>query len=130
MRQARGVREWANRMDERTKHFAVQVFRLSMRIRLMPGYSTIAHQVQDAASSVASNQRACRRARSLKEFAAKLQIVNEEIDEAAHWLDTLRQVLDQQDEDVERLLAEALDLRGVYARATRTVRLRLDPPAS
>lgn len=83
-------------------------------------------QVSAAAGSVAANHRAMRRARSTREFAAKLQIVHEESDEAVHWLEVIR--LANRDADVasrlDGLVAEGSRQRNLFGRARATTRHR------
>jgi len=77
----RAVRERLDRLEDRTKSFAIEVIKLCVQLERLPGLRQVAWQLTRAAGSVGSNHRAVRRARSAREFAAKLQIVNEEIDE-------------------------------------------------
>ena len=61
----------------------------------------------------------------MKEFAAKLQIVNEESDECVLWLEMADQLCEPLRPDVQRLLAEARELRAIFAKARATTRRRL-----
>jgi len=84
---------------------------------------TIVGQLADATTSVAGNHRAVRRSRSTKECAAKLQIVNEEIDEAVHWLETIQTIGACRSPDrLSELLSEGRELRSMLAAARRTTR--------
>jgi hypothetical protein len=65
-----------------------------------------------------------RRARSTREFAAKLQIVNEDVDEVVLWLEfvaTLRSAI-----ALGSCLQEARELRAIFAKARLTTRRRVD----
>jgi hypothetical protein len=66
------------------------------------------------------------RARSTREFAAKLHIVTEEADEAAHWLCVLCECLDDHSKGaaIESMRSEAVELRNIFARARATTRRR------
>jgi len=119
------MREGLDRLEERTKQFGIDVIALSMKLERMPGLSDMASQLRRAAGSVAANHRAMRRARSMKEFAAKLQIVNEESDECVLWLEMADQLCEPLRPDVQRLLAEARELRAIFAKARATTRRRL-----
>ena len=86
---------------------------------------------------MAANHRATGRARSTREFAAKLQVVHEEADECAHWLMQLRATnLDAVlVGPIERALREATELRNIFGKARATTRQRYfaekqDPPGS
>ncbi|MDA1306905.1 MAG: four helix bundle protein [Acidobacteria bacterium] len=116
-------------LEARTMAFAVAVYDLcrvgSRQLHLRSPF----FQVGDAAGSVASNHRAMRRARSTREFAAKLKIVHEEADEAVHWLELIRQ--SNRDADVasrlDGLIAEGSRLRNLFGRARATTRRRFPP---
>ena len=71
---------------------------------------------------MAANYRATSRSRSRDEWVAKLGVVAEEADEAVHWLEfTLAGRLAAQD-SVEPLLAEAIELRAIFAASYATSR--------
>ena len=93
-----------DRLEERTKQFAIAVIRLCAELEGARGVRQLAWQLSDSAGSVAANHRAMRRARSTREFAAKLQIVNEEVDEAALWLAIARAVCTPAPPNSEALL--------------------------
>ena len=61
----------------------------------------------------------------MNEFASKLQIVNEEIDEAAEWLGMLVE-LSQVAPELPEIRNEALELRAIYAKARATTRMKLE----
>lgn len=109
-------------LEERTAAFAVAVFGLANAAREQPGGRRPSDQLLDCATSVGANYRASARARSRDEFIAKLGVVNEEADEAVYWLEFFRSVGLGNEEIVERLLAEAKELRAIFAAAVRTAR--------
>ena len=130
------MREWIDRLEERTKQFAIDVVCLCDELGELPALRHVGWQLNDAAGSVASNHRAMRRARSDREFAAKLQVVNEEIDEAQLWLEIADAVIEKQRQRARRVpgpnclvalkasLVEAGELRSIFASARRTFRDR------
>ncbi len=107
------------------------------------GLRHVAWQLADAAGSVAANHRAMRRARSDREFAAKLQIVDEEVDESVLWFEIAIGVVDRlvagcespgrPSVDRGALLAglrEATELRAIFASAKRRLRRRIERSAA
>ena len=112
-------------LEKRTRQFAIAAVRLTASMRTQPHLMDIARQLARSSTSVAANQRAMRRARSMNEFAAKLQIVNEEIDEAASWLEMLEELTSPATDQLRDLRREALELRAIYAKARRTTREKL-----
>jgi four helix bundle protein len=85
----------------------------------------VSAQLGRAAGSVAANHRAMRRARHTREFAAKLQIVNEEADECPLWLQIAEDLCPHLSERIKPLLKESRELRAIFARARKTTRQRL-----
>src|SRR3989442_15965735 len=76
-------------LGERTKAFALDIVRLVQGLPRDRAADVIGRQLLRAGTSVAANYRSARRARSRREFLAKLGIVEEEADESVFWLDLL-----------------------------------------
>jgi len=117
-------------LEARTQSFAVEVYKMCGLAFRQPSLRSAFDQLGAAAGSVASNHRAMRRARSTREFKAKLQIVHEEADESVHWLTVLQ--LTNRDAEVASLLpgliAEGTRLRNLFGRARATTRRRFPTP--
>lgn len=109
-------------LEARTAALASAAYRLANAARVCPGGRRPADQLLDCATSVGANYRASARARSRDEFIAKLGVVTEEADEVVYWLEFFRSVSLGDTETVERLLAEAKELRAIFASAVRTAR--------
>jgi four helix bundle protein len=75
------------RLRDRTKGFALAVMRLVESLPRTRSADVIGLQLLRSATSVAANYRSASRARSRKEFIAKMGIVEEEADESQLWLD-------------------------------------------
>ena len=109
-------------LKERTKAFALAVIRL---VEDMPRGRTadvIGGQLLRAGTSVGANYRAACRARSRKEFVAKMGIVEEEADEAQFWLDLVEERRLGQAERVSSLREEARQLVAIVVASIRTAR--------
>ena len=111
--------------EERTKSFAIGVIRLCAPLEQVPGMRFLSGQLARSAGSVAANHRAMRRSRSTREFAAKLQIVNEEIDESVLWIEIVDEIATEFRAQLTPLLKEGLELRSMFAAARSTTRQRL-----
>jgi four helix bundle protein len=109
-------------LEDRTQAFAAAVCRLTAQVRPCAGGPRLADQLLDCATSVGANYRATARARSRAEFVAKLGLVAEEADEAVYWLELLGTVGMGDPGTVSTLLAEAKELRAIFAAACRTAR--------
>ena len=73
----------------RTKAFALHAIKLARTLPRNRETDVIARQLLRSATSVAANYRAACRARSARDFVAKLGIVEEEADESMFWLELL-----------------------------------------
>lgn len=80
---------FVERMKKMTKLAAVDLVNLMEETNSSPGINVIRYQVIKSATSTAANYRAACRARSKKEFFAKICIVVEECDETEFWLEML-----------------------------------------
>jgi len=81
----------AEALKKRTKDFALRVLRLCQALPKTYMGDAIGKQLLRSATSVGANYRAACRARSQAEFSAKLQIVIEEADESAFWLELIEE---------------------------------------
>jgi four helix bundle protein len=118
------MRDWRDDLQDRTQAFASAAIDVSLALADLPGLRESSQQLNSAATSVGSNHRAMRRARSDREFAAKLQIVLEEADESVYWLELAcrRQGVPA---NAKTLLREARELRAIFAKARSTTGQRL-----
>jgi four helix bundle protein len=118
------MREGLDALEDRTKAFTVAVIKLSSKLENLTGLRRVTWQLIDAAGSVGANHRAMRRARSNREFSAKLQIVNEEVDESVFWLEVCQAVHPTASPDLSSILQEGIELRSIFAKARSTMRLK------
>lgn len=110
-------------LKNRSKQFSLDIMDL---IELLPkSYSgrTVADQLVRSATSVGANYRAACRARSDKEFIAKMHIVIEEIDECSYWLELIEA---KEWLDVSKLLKEANELVSIFVTINKKVKVRLN----
>lgn len=94
----------------RTKRFSIRIINLIESMPLSVAQKVTAYQLVKSGTSVGANFRASRRARSDKEFVAKLQIVLEEVDECCYWLEIIQEL---KWADVDDLLKEANELTAI-----------------
>ena len=119
------MREWIRELEDRTQRFAKRSLALCEQLPRTATGLAVTGQLADAAGSVAANHRACRRARSTRELASKLQIVSEEVDETVLWLEILAGRQMGYQDVISELLVEARELRAIFGRSLATTRRRL-----
>ena len=76
-------------MTERTRAFALRVYRLCSSLPKNPEAYHMRDQLFRCATSVAANYRAALRAKSDRDYLNKLKICEEESDESGFWMEML-----------------------------------------
>ena len=109
---------------QRTKSFALRVMKMTDQLPPSPAGRTVGNQLVRVSSSVAANYRAVCRARSGREFAAKLHIALEEADEAVFWLEMADEGSLVGVGRLTELLREANEILAVLGTAEKTARER------
>ena len=105
---------------ERTKQFAVRIFKLVGALPQTIQGRAVAAQLIRSGTSVAANYSAAFRARSKPEFVAKLGVVEEEADESAFWLELIMETNLLSAAKVEPLLSEASEIVAIMASSKKT----------
>ena len=105
---------------ERTKQFALRIFKLVGALPQTIQGRAVAAQLIRSGTSVAANYRAACRARSKPEFIAKLGVVEEEADESAFWLELIMETNLLSATKVEPLLSEASEIVAIMASSKKT----------
>jgi four helix bundle protein len=105
---------------DRTKQFALRVFKLVGALPRTIQGKVVAAQLIRSGTSVATNYRAACRARSKPEFIAKLGMVEEEADESAFWLELIIETDLLSGAKVKPLLVEAGEIVAIMASSKKT----------
>jgi hypothetical protein len=74
-------REFARRLEERTKQFALQIIRLSAGLSRSPEALVIRNQITKSATSIGANYREANRSRSRADFKNRIKICESEASE-------------------------------------------------
>ncbi|MCF8267554.1 MAG: four helix bundle protein [Ignavibacteriales bacterium] len=107
-----------NNLKERTKAFSLSIIDLVEKIDYSLSKKVVMNQLVRAATSVGANYRAACRARSDKEFIAKLNIVLEEVDECCFWLEIIQT---KNWQNVDAYLKEADELTSIFVSSLKTM---------
>ena len=107
-------------LKNRTKKFAIRVFKMIEKLPRSRGAEVITYQLLKASSSVAANYRAVCRAKSKADFINKLKIVEEESDESLFWLEFIEELELIQKKLLEDLIKEANELVSIFTAALKT----------
>ncbi len=108
------------RLKERTMTFALAATTLCRTLTNTWEGRRVADQLFRASTSVGANHRAACRARTKREFIAKLGIVIEEADESVFWLEFAERSGLKGAKEVAELLAEGRELLKIFVASSRT----------
>jgi len=106
----------------RTTQMSADVFELANTIKGQVMVKSAVQQLLRCSASVAANYRAATRARSDKEFYAKICIVTEECDETLFWIDYLLQVKVLSPVKTQTVRNEVESLVKLFSSTRRTLR--------
>jgi four helix bundle protein len=106
----------------RTKNFAIAVIHFCIALPPKDPERVIGRQLLRSGTSVGANYRAVCRARSDREFIAKLGLTIEEADESSYWLEILVEAGLMQRSATENLQTEADELTRMFVASRETVR--------
>ena len=107
-------------LRNRTKSFAVRILRLFRSLPSRVDAQVIGKQLVRSGTSIAANYRACCRARSRDEFAARMGVVVEEADESQLWLELLVESGIVKPQKLAKLQDEAKQLTAIFAASYET----------
>ena len=116
----------ANELKNRTKSFSIMILDLVEKLPITISGKVIAHQIAKSGTSVAANYRAAYRARSDREFIAKMNIVLEESDETLFWLELIEAKKWLDDETLLIAAKEGNELTSIFVSSLKTVKSRIN----
>ena len=112
-------------LKARTFDFSVAVFRLCRPLLRTPEARVPTWQLIKASASVAANYRASCRARSKREFIAKLGTAIEESDESLFWLEYLGATELVAAPETQKLRSESNEFVAIFTASQKTAQARL-----
>jgi four helix bundle protein len=104
-------------LQDRTHRFFLNVIEFTKTVAASAAADEIVPQLLASAGSTASNYRACCKARSKKEFIAKIGVAAEEADESLGWLTALRDAGMGDAVQVGGLIQEANELTAILVKS-------------
>jgi len=111
-------------LKERTKKFGLRVIKLYEEISKTRKGEILGNQLLRAGTSVGANYRAACRSKSNADFIYKIQIVEEEADESAFWLEMVSESNIIKKNRIESLLREANELTAIFTSSGKTAKRR------
>ncbi len=111
-------------LKQRTKEFALALIKLYGRLPKSYEAQIIGKQILRAGTSVGANYRERCRARSSQEFAAKLGICLQELDETAYWFELLSESGLVNADGIKPVVNETDELIAIFVSSLNTVKKR------
>jgi len=111
-------------LKQRTKKFALDVIKFTSTLSRGIAADLISRQLIRSGTGTAANYRASCRAKSRRDFIAKLGTAEEEADETALWLEILTESGLASGPALTRLLDEADQLTRIFVTSINTARRR------
>ena len=112
----------AEELIARTHAFLMRVIAFCEGLPPMLAAQRYKGQLMDAAGGLHSNYRSACRARSTREFIAKIGVAAEEADECVGWLETLRKAKCGNGPEQTALEQEAVELTKILTASHKTAR--------
>ena|SRR5689334_8611892 len=109
-------------LQARTRSFAKRVITLCEGLPATAAADSIRDQLLRSSGSVDSNYRAACRARTTKEFIAKIGIVVEDADESLGWLELLIETSICTTDEAKELADEANQLVAIFVQSEKTAK--------
>ena len=111
-------------MKKRTKAFALRIIRLVKALPRDRAADVLGRQLIRCGTGVGANYRAACRARSQREFVAKMGIVEEESDESSYWMELILEAGLMPEGRLKPLMKEADEILAIVVASIITARAR------
>jgi len=115
----------AEQLKARTKSFSLSIIDLVEKLPITAASKIVSYQIAKSGTSVGANYRAVCRARSNKEFIAKMEIVLEESDETLFWLEIITEKEWLEKTLTEPICKEANELTSIFVSSLKTVKAKV-----
>jgi len=113
-------------LRERTKQYASGIVRLFIALpRQREEVRILGGQLIRSGTSVAAHAREASRARSDSEFCSKIDVLLQEADESALWLELLKEDCGIENSRLDHLLNETEELLAIFTTIVSTIRRKL-----
>ena len=114
-------------LQNRTKHMAIKVIKLTKSFPLSQEGKVISNQIIRSGTSVAANYRAACIAKSPKDFISKMGIVEEECDETVFWLEIIEELqMTLEIEELKTIKRKAAEILSITVASIKTVKNKLN----
>ena len=114
-------------LQDRTKIYASRIIKLYSHLQKTHHFDdaamVLAKQLIRSGTSVAANHREARHTRSKADRIAKFQIILQELEESALWLELMEEHEMTNAEGLQQLLSETNQLIGIFIASIKTMKM-------
>ena len=107
-------KDFAQKLEKRTRKFAVAIIRLSSRLPRTPEGQVVKNQITKAGTSIGANYREANRARSKPDFRNKIKICESEASETQYWLELVSDMEWLPGDKIEPVFDECNELLALF----------------
>ena len=107
-------KEFARKLEKRTREFAIQIIRLSTRLPESSEGRVIRTQLTKAGTSIGANYREANRARSKADFRNKIKICEGEASETQYWLEIVADIEWKSWDELKTVNEECSELLAIF----------------
>ena len=107
-------KEFARKLEKRTKRFSVLIIRLSSKLPNTPEARVVRNQITKSGTSIGANYREANRARSKADFKNKIKICESESSETQFWLEVITEVKWLKWEEIKADYDECCELLALF----------------
>lgn len=115
----------SEQLKNRTKYYSLSIINLVEKLPVTVGSKVVAYQIAKSGTSIGANYRAVCRARSDREFIAKMEIVLEEADETLFWLEIIAEKQWIEKSVIDETWKEGNELTAIFVSSLKTVKSRM-----
>jgi len=116
-------KEFAKKLEERTKRFAISVIRLSAVLPDTVEGRIIRRQFTGSGTSIGANYREANRARSKADFTSRTGICESEASETIYWLEIIEEMQWIDKSELNPVKEESIEILSIFASIGKTLKL-------
>jgi four helix bundle protein len=116
----------SNQLKNRTKKYSITILDLVEKLPNTISGRAVSNQIVRSGTSVGANYRAVCRARSDREFIAKMSIVIEESDETLFWLEIILEKEWVNKSQIDIIWKEGNELTAIFVSSMKTIKDRVN----
>ena len=107
-------KEFAAKLEKRTREFAILIIRLSSKLPNTSEGRVVKNQITKAGTSIGANYREANRARSKAEFRSKTKICEGEASETQYWLEIIDELKLLPQDQIEFAKKECSEILALF----------------